>query len=350
MSVSELQWKKDHFIKIGMDLIGNAGNMILPYLKSSKVFIITDENVAHYHLGELESSLSEAGISNESHIIEPGENSKSFHVLQKLLEAILASDPTVDSTIIALGGGVVGDIAGLVASLLLRGIDLIHIPTTLISQVDSAIGGKTAINSKYGKNLIGSMWEAKLTLIDVNLLQTLPHKDFVSGYAEVVKYAVLYNEKFFHWLHENLEKVLAKEELLHMIKTCCQMKVAVVANDQYDKKRVMLNFGHTIAHAIEAASQYRISHGEAVSIGMVMESAISDIDHAVIKNHLQKAGLPVSLREVNCNIEDICSYLKKDKKIKNDIIIIVMLEKIGKSYTEYVSCDFLCNVIHDYVY
>ncbi len=346
MHAIELQWKENNIIKIGEDLIKNTGKIILPYIKSHRVFIITDKNVELYHLKTLQSSLASESIVSVVHIIEAGEGSKNFRTLQKLLEETLGSGIDSNGTIIALGGGVVGDIAALAANLLLRGVSLIHIPTSLIAQVDSAIGGKTAINSQYGKNLIGTMYDAKLTLIDVNLLKTLPDEEFIAGYAEVVKYALLYSNTFFSWLEENLEQILQKDQLLYLVKTCCQMKLMAVANDIYDQKRNMLNFGHSIAHAIEASSGYKVRHGYAVAVGLVIESAISGIDNTPIVDHLKRAGLPVSLEDLNLQTDDLYEFLTRDKKTKNKTILIILLEKIGKAYTEYVSCDFMCNIIY----
>lgn len=332
-------------IIIGQDLIGDIGKSITPYLQSNRVFIVTDHNVSGYYIDKLKASLLKCDIEHTVHVLQPGESSKSFGTLQSLLEEIL-SEGSLDnrSTIIAFGGGVIGDVAGVAASMLLRGVDLIQIPTTLLAQVDSSIGGKCAINSQYGKNLIGSLWTAKLTLIDVTLLKTVPEREFISGYSEVVKHAALYDAEFFLWLNKNLQNILDRElgALLYVIKRCCKIKLDIIKDN-----RAKLNFGHTIGHAIEAACNYEILHGEAVSIGIASESIASEVDISSIKDHLQKAGLPTSLVGVfnKCNIESLYSHLIRDKKVRNNTVELTFLETIGKSYTEYVSCDFMYSLL-----
>ena len=353
MSRIEFNCKVGGKVTIGIDLIKDVGQIISSNLYLEQAHIITDKNVANIHLKALQSSISEANILATTHIIKPGESSKNFITLEMLLEEILSFNPTYNSCIIAIGGGVVGDISGVVASMLLRGVNLVQIPTTLIAQIDSAIGGKSAINSKHGKNLFGSFCTPKLVITDISLLKTLPRKELISGYAEVVKYAMLYDAIFFTWIQENLNLILEKNlnGLFYIVKRCCQMKLEIIQKDKFGTKgtRVMLNFGHTIAHAIESASRYNISHGEAVSIGMVLESTISQINNADMKENLKKAGLPISLREINdrLDLNLLYSSILNDKKIRNNILELTALESIGKSYTEYVSYDFIRNLLND---
>ncbi|MBQ4875526.1 MAG: 3-dehydroquinate synthase [Rickettsiaceae bacterium H1] len=338
-------------IKIGNGL--NLGEIISLSLNMEKIHIITDENVAKHHLKYLENSIYQANIPATIHVIEPGEKSKRFEVLEKLIEEILSFRPTYASTILAFGGGVVGDIAGVVATMVLRGINLVQIPTTLLAQVDSSVGGKCAINSAKGKNLIGGFCIPKLVLVDTFFLKTLQRKDFICGYAEVVKYAMLYDSRFFSWIQDNLDLILEKDwnALFYVIKRCCQMKLAVIEKDQLGihGERNMLNFGHTVGHAIEAATGYDITHGNAVAVGMVIESKISNIDNTDLINNLRKAGLPTSLKSINKNwdIDLLHSYVLQDKKIGNNTLELTALETVGEAYSEYVSCDFIRNLLID---
>lgn len=354
MNTIKLNYDNCGEIIIGNGLIDDVGFILSYSLKPQIVHIITDENLAVYHLKRLEHSLLKAGLSKSVHVMQPGENSKTFKELERLLEEIISCGSSYTSAILAFGGGVVGDVAGLVASMLLRGVSLVHVPTTLMAQVDSSIGGKSAINSSCGKNLIGCMYIPKLILIDVSLLQTLPNIEVVYGYAEVVKYAMLYDSKFFYSLEEYCDKVLAKDLaiLYRLVKRCCQIKIQIMQQDTFGMKgmrRDMLNFGHTIAHAIESASNYSILHGEAVSIGMIVESSVSDIDNTDIKNSLKKVGLPISLKEINSDlsVDLLYSYVLKDKKIRNNTLAITVLERIGKAYIEYVSCNFIRHLLDD---
>ncbi len=353
MNIFELKGNNDTIFKIGKNLFEDTQNIILPYIISSTLHIITDKNVARHHLQKVQKYLSHFNIEQTHHIIAIGERNKSFATLQFLLEEILSCKPTVNSTLIALGGGMVGDIAGFAANILLRGVNWINIPTTLLAQVDSAIGGKCGINSNHGKNLIGSTHNPILTLMDVDFLATLPNKEISAGCAEAIKNALLYKTDFFFWIQKNIDKIIKKDfdTLLYLVQNCCRIKMQITQQDKFGKKgkRNMLNFGHTVAHAIEAASEYEISHGEAVSIGLVVESAISNINTQNIKSTLKQAGLPISLKEItnNINIKKIYSYILNDKKIQNKTLELTLLEEIGKAYTEYVSCDFMYSLLSD---
>ncbi len=357
MSVLELSDCVDSNVKISANLIHNVGNIISTSLPNiDTVHIITDTNVASLHLRELKVSLLASNITNIVHSIEAGEKSKSFTTLEFLLDEILSFHPSRNTIIIAFGGGVVGDVAGVVASMLLRGVRLVHIPTTLIAQVDSAIGGKTAINTTKGKNLVGTMHTAQLVLIDVSLLDTLPRKELVNGYAEVVKYAACYDENFFTWVHNNTTHIINKDvtSLLYVVKFCCAIKINVVKEDRYGNydRRIILNFGHTIGHAIESATNHLISHGEAVSIGMVIESTFSKSAADQIKTLLQQAGLPTSLKEIDFNwdLKHLYSYILHDKKIKDKELPLIALHKIGKPYIKYVSCNFMHHLLSNFLH
>jgi len=331
----------------GYDIMIGKGqiNYLPEFLKQkkySKIFIITDENVALLHLKKLQLALNDT--ENAVITIAGGENSKSFSCLEKVCEEILQQSIDRKSLIIAFGGGVVGDLAGFCASILLRGIDFIQIPTTLLAAVDSSVGGKTAINSKFGKNLIGSFYQPKLVLCDLEFLATLPAREFRSGYAEILKYGLIDDAEFFNFLEENLEKILNYDDkILHQIITkSCEIKARIVGQDEKESGvRALLNFGHTFAHSFEIETNYsdKLLHGEAVGVGMLMAAKMSQnlgmIDfgqYEIIKNHIEKSGLNLDLKKIknNWDINILASYLYKDKKTENGDLTFILLNKIGE--------------------
>ncbi len=313
----------------------------------SKIIIITDKNVANLHLTKLVDSLSNSKIPTEFIITEPGESAKSFANLEKIAEEIISKEIDRKSLIIALGGGVIGDLSGFLASILLRGIDFIQIPTTLLAMVDSSIGGKTAINSRHGKNLIGSFYQPKLVICDLNFLLSLDSRQMKAGYAEIVKSALIKDKDFFEFLDRNLaNKFLAKidfEFLSIIISKSCQIKAEIVSMDETEQgSRMLLNFGHSFAHIFETETNYRdeILHGEAVSIGMVMAAKMSKNYQLItaeelnrIANHLKRAGLPTSSNQIrdNWNLENLSRHLYKDKKIENKSLTFILLKDLGNA-------------------
>ncbi|MCE3255715.1 MAG: bifunctional shikimate kinase/3-dehydroquinate synthase [Rickettsiaceae bacterium] len=336
---------KSYDILVGSGVISEIAGQISRIKSYSKIIVLTDSNVAGLHLHALNDELKKLPIESKNIIVEAGEKSKSFSNLQTVLEQILEIGIDRKSLLIAFGGGVVGDLCGFAASILLRGVDFIQVPTTLLSAVDSSVGGKTAINSKSGKNLIGSFYQPKLVLCDLNFLDTLPERDFVCGYAEAVKYGFIRDKNFFNYLEENLDKIKKrdKEVLQKIIVRSCQIKAEIVGADERENDvRAILNFGHTFGHVFETETGYsnELFHGEAVAIGMVLASKMSAhlglLDGNLVSvavNHLQKIGLPVSPKAIrkSWDIEALTRHLYKDKKTDGKKLTFILLEEMGKS-------------------
>ncbi|HEU5047167.1 MAG TPA: 3-dehydroquinate synthase [Rickettsiales bacterium] len=340
---------RSYDIAIGEGLIGRAGELMSPLLKRKKTIIICDDTVAKLYLETLQASLTAQGITHNAVVLPHGEQTKSFSELEKLMEKLLDFAPDRNVTLIALGGGVIGDITGFAASILLRGVDFIQIPTTLLAQVDSSVGGKTGINTRHGKNLIGSFYQPRLVIADTAALLTLPRRELLAGYAEVVKYGVICDRQFFTWLEENGEQALAgdTQKLAHIVRASCKSKAEVVACDERESGvRAILNFGHTLGHALEAETGYsdKLLHGEAVSVGMmlamklsVMRGLSTDKDLERLKNHLAKAGMPAVLSDVKqtFDAEKLIEHCYHDKKAKDGGLTFVLAKGIGKT----VICD-----------
>jgi 3-dehydroquinate synthase len=311
----------------------------------SKIFIITDENVAKLHLPRLEEVLQKTKINFQTIIAKAGEQTKSFQYLEKICEEILEKEIDRKSLIIAFGGGVIGDLSGFIASILVRGIDFIQVPTTLLSAVDSSVGGKTAINSKAGKNLVGSFYQPQLVLCDLNFLKTLPLRELRSGYAEVVKYGFIRDEKFLQFLEKNYHKIFAYDEevLEKIISRSCEVKAEIVGRDEKESgERALLNFGHTFGHTFETETKYsdEILHGEAVALGMVMGAKmsqnlgmISENDFLRVKLHLENCGFVIDPKKIrkNWNEKNLVSHLYKDKKNENRNLTFILLTKVGEA-------------------
>src|SRR6201987_3244865 len=260
-------------ILVGPELIERAGREMLPLMRRRHAVVVSDETVAGHYLAPLRDSLSEAGIAHHTVLVPPGEEAKSLDYFGGLVEDILAIGIERGTMLVALGGGVVGDVTGFAAATLLRGIDFVQIPTTLLAQVDSSVGGKTGINTRAGKNLIGAFYQPRLVLADASVMGSLPRRELLAGYAEIVKYGPLRDGGFFAWLESAGHQVcaLAPEALRRAVMTSCAMKAEIVAGDEREEgDRALLNFGHTFGHALETenACVFRLLHGEAVGIGM----------------------------------------------------------------------------------
>lgn len=334
---------RSYEIVIGKNAIANLGEF-LSHKNYSKIFIITDENVARLHLASITTILPDAEI-----VVAPaGEHTKSFSSLEKICEEILAKGIDRKALIVAFGGGVIGDLSGFIASILLRGIDFVQIPTTLLAAVDSSVGGKTAINSTSGKNLIGSFYQPKLVICDLNFLTTLSAREIKSGYGEVVKYGLIRDLEFFEYLENNFAKIFALDEeaLVKIITRSCQIKAEIVGSDEKESgDRALLNFGHTFGHIFETETNYsdELMHGEAVALGMVMASKmsqnfnmISQFDFERILKHFVECGLitnPSQIR-LHWNEENLTSHLFKDKKHENKKLTFILLNKIGEAVVE----------------
>ncbi len=334
---------RSYDIIIGDGQLARAGAFMAPLLRSRRVIIVSDDNVAGFCLPALARSLDEFGIRHTAMIVPPGEQTKSFAELEKLVERILETAPDRRTTLVALGGGVIGDITGFAASIVLRGIDFIQIPPTLLAQVDSSVGGKPGVNSRYGKNLIGSFYQPRLVIADTGMLLTLPRREFLAGYAEAVKYGIIRDRTFFEWLEGNGERVISGDivALSHAVRESCRHKAEVVAGDEREAGlRATLNFGHTLGHALEAETGYgsTLLHGEAVAVGTVLALALSvsrgicpPEDYERVRSHFSEIGLPVSLRDVQFSFDAgrLIEHCYHDKKTQEGKLTFVLSTGIG---------------------
>ncbi|MGB6086926.1 3-dehydroquinate synthase [Parvibaculum sp.] len=334
-------------ILVGRGLIATAADHLLPLLRRKRVAIVTDEAVAALHLPALEKSLDGAGIRHSTMRLPQGEGTKSFAQLEKLTEWLLGEGIERGDLVIALGGGVIGDLTGFAASILRRGVDFAQIPTTLLSQVDSSVGGKTGINTKQGKNLAGAFHQPRLVLADTDALETLPMREFLAGYAEVVKYGLIGDRDFFDWLETNLDRLKAGdvEARIHAIVKSCEAKAATVAADEREGGvRALLNLGHTFGHALEAATGFsdRLVHGEGVAIGMALAFDLSarlglcpGQDAVRVRNHLERAGLPSRLSDIKGSLPDadgLISLMGQDKKVVDGKLTFILARGIGEAF------------------
>lgn len=336
---------KNYEIIIGSNIIGEIEQHITKIANYSKIIIVTDDNVKALHLDKLLSALNQ---TTQVITVQHGEKAKSFDNLQDILEKILAHNIDRHTLLIAFGGGVVGDLCGFAASILLRGIDFIQVPTTLLSAVDSSVGGKTGINSKFGKNLIGSFYQPKLVFCDLDFLDTLPKREFISGYAEVIKYGLITDQDFFFYLNDNVEAIKNrhKQVLQNIIVRSCQIKAEVVGKDEKENNlRAILNFGHTFGHTLETETGYseQLLHGEAVAIGMILAARMSVnlkiLDKnilPIIMDHFDAIGLPTTIKSIkkSWNIDNLIVHLYKDKKVNNKNLTFILLSDIGSSVIE----------------
>ena len=352
-------------ILIGDNLLEVAGEVLRERFGSRRIFIVTEDRVAGLYLDRLRRSLSAAHYEISEITVQGGESSKEFHVLQGLIDGLLEAGVARDSLIIAFGGGVIGDLVGFAASILLRGVDYVQIPTTLLAQVDSAVGGKTGINSPLGKNLIGSFHQPKLVLSDTLALDSLPKRELLAGYAEVVKYSLIGNAKFFGWLEENGVALVSGQRSAreHAVKTCCEMKAKIVSKDEReDGQRLLLNLGHTFGHAFEADLDFdsRLLHGEAVAIGSLMAfdlsarlgyCAASALEQ--VRLHYEKVELPTLLPCLNGHVwsaERFLSHMTRDKKVRNGKKVLILLRGIGEAFVnDQVAESSLLDVLEAYI-
>jgi 3-dehydroquinate synthase len=338
--------ERSYDIIIGEDLLSRAGEFLKPHLKAPRVAIVTDENVHALHSATLAASLSEY----ETHmIIRPaGESQKSFQGLEAVLEKLFRAGFDRNDTIVAFGGGVIGDLTGFAASIYKRGCQFIQIPTTLLSQVDSSVGGKTAINNQFGKNLIGAFYQPKLVLADTSVLKTLPERELKAGYAEVVKYGLLGDSDFFDWLDTNGADVLAlkTEAIAEAVAISCKTKARIVAADERERgERALLNLGHTFAHALEIEAGYSgdLLHGEAVSAGMEMAFEFSAAqglcpaeDAAKVRAHFSKLGLTM-IKDVAPLLKDahkLLAHMDQDKKNEGGALTLILARAIGDAFVQ----------------
>lgn len=335
--------EKKYNIIIKDNLIEELGNKICDLYQGDKIFLVTDENVLNLYGDKVNNILSsEFNITN--YVIPPGEGSKSSLYLNRGYDLLVENDFKRDNLIIALGGGVVGDLAGYLAATYMRGISFVQVPTTLLAQVDSSVGGKTAINHSAGKNLIGAFFQPDMVLIDPLFLRTLSKRELRTGLAEVIKHGFIADKNLVYYLRDKHDDIFNYriESLIHIINRSCQIKSAVVKEDEKEKgKRALLNFGHTIGHALEAVTGYsRYNHGEAVAVGMVGAGQISyqkgllDSSSAkLIKDIVAQYSLPVSF-QYNEGLKEVFKRLFYDKKVRKNKIRWILLKEIGKAFID----------------
>ena len=333
-------------IHVGAGLLARAGELLKPLAKGV-VPVVTDEHVAVLHLQPLLASLKAAGIEARPIVMAPGEVSKSFAGLEKLSGELLDMGIDRKGLVIALGGGVMGDLTGFAAGVLKRGVAFAQVPTTLLSQVDSSVGGKTAINARQGKNLIGLFHQPRIVIADTALLVTLPRRELLAGYAEVVKYGALGDADFFNWLEANAAKALAGENdaIIHAVAHSCRMKADIVARDERETgDRALLNLGHTFGHALEASTGFsdRLVHGEGVAVGMALAFRLSvklglapgqDADRFI--RHLKAIGLPASIGDIpgpRASADELIGHMAHDKKVSDGRLTFILLRGLGQAF------------------
>ena len=357
---------QNYAIQIGHNLLDGAAAFLQPHLQRPEIAIITDSHVAQSHLPRLQAALEAADITAHVRVIAAGEASKNFAELQQLCDWLLDTKIERNDIIIALGGGVIGDLAGFASAILRRGTQFVQIPTTLLAQVDSAIGGKTAINTQAGKNLIGAFHQPCLVLSDMEVLASLPMRELRAGYAEIVKYGALGNIGFFNWLEKNGDKVLALENqpLAYAIAQSCRDKAAIVARDERESgERALLNLGHTFGHAFEklcipdrpVGHDGQLLHGEAVALGMVLAFDLSvalghcpQADADRLRNVLAAAHLPVQMAELieknvstGFAVDDLLAAMQQDKKMSAGVMRFILARGLGQSFIDEITPDIV---------
>ncbi|MBY5408450.1 3-dehydroquinate synthase [Rhizobium leguminosarum] len=334
-------------ILIGPGLIARSGAEIASRLKGRKAAVVTDENVAPLYLKALVASLDEAGIASAEVVLPAGEKTKSFEHLITVCDQVLEARVERNDCVIALGGGVIGDLSGFAAGIVRRGVRFVQVPTSLLSQVDSSVGGKTGINSRHGKNLIGVFHQPDLVLADTDVLNSLSAREFRAGYAEVAKYGLIDKPDFFAWLEANWKAVFTGGSArIEAIAASCQAKAdVVVADERENGPRALLNLGHTFGHALEAATAYdssRLVHGEGVSIGMVLAhefsarmNLASPDDAQRVEQHLKEVGLPTRMSDIPGDLppaETLMDAIAQDKKVKSGKLTFILTRGIGQSF------------------
>jgi 3-dehydroquinate synthase len=356
---------RSYDVHVGPGLIARAGELIAPFAPSKRVFVVTDKTVVKHHGEALQASLQSAGLTIGATIaLNPGEETKSFAGLEHLCRALLAANISRNDLVIAFGGGVIGDLAGLAAGLVKRGVDFVQIPTTLLAQVDSSVGGKTAIDTPEGKNLVGLFHQPRLVLADTDVLKTLSPRERRAGYAEIVKVGLIGDADFFAWCETAAEHILAKPAqsksgaqtifnrfedaaLATAVKRAIAFKARVVEEDETEQgRRALLNLGHTFAHALEAHSGYStdLKHGEAVAAGMALAFQLSanlglapEADARRVREHLKSAGFITDLRQLPgapFNADKLLQLMATDKKAQAGKLTFILARGIGRAYIE----------------
>ncbi|MEO1137592.1 MAG: 3-dehydroquinate synthase, partial [Pseudomonadota bacterium] len=329
-------------------LLESVGALLAPMLPRPRVAIVTDENVFTVHGERLGQGFAASGIETDLIILKPGEQTKSFSELERLTGRLLDLGVERDDVVIAFGGGVIGDLTGFACSILRRGCRFAQIPTSLLAQVDSAVGGKTAINVPQGKNLVGAFYQPCVVIADTGVLNTLPPRQLRAGYAEVVKYGLIGDASFFSWLEDNGAALLNGDAAAvgHAVQVSCSAKAEIVSADEKERgKRALLNLGHTFGHAFEAHFGFsdELLHGEAVALGMALAfdysvriGACADTDARRVKLHLAAQGLPTEIHDLEDGIRaaDIAGYMMQDKKVEQGKLTLILAKSIGEAFIE----------------
>ncbi|SHG22876.1 3-dehydroquinate synthase [Cognatishimia maritima] len=352
-------------IHIGQGLLGRAGALIGQISNRKRMMIVTEENVAALHLQTLQDGLAAAGIESEALVLPAGESTKSWPYYEQTVEWLLAQKVERKDLVIAFGGGVIGDLTGFAAATMRRGVGFVQIPTSLLAQVDSSVGGKTGINAPQGKNLIGAFHQPSLVLADIDVLGTMTSRDFLSGYGEVVKYGLLGDAAFFDWLEEYGPKLAAGDVSARIaaVKRSCEMKADIVERDETEQgDRALLNLGHTFCHALEAATGYgdRLLHGEGVAIGCALAFELSSRlgicsqeDPSRVRAHLKAMGMKVDLTDIDGDLpsaEALVDLMGQDKKVVDGQLRFILARGIGEAFvTADVPRDAVVQVLKDNV-
>jgi 3-dehydroquinate synthase len=338
---------RSYDVRVGVGLLSGAAAHIAPLAKSKRLFVVSDRNVMRVHGPAFAAGLTAGGFQVFDHVVDPGESAKSFPVLERLCAAMLDSRLERGDLVVAFGGGVIGDLTGFAAGIVKRGLDFVQVPTTLLSQVDSSVGGKTAINAALGKNLIGLFHQPRLVLADTGALETLPRRELLAGFAEVVKYGLLGDAAFYEWLEAHGDAVLRGHgpERTRAVVTSVRAKAQIVERDEReDGVRALLNLGHTFGHALEAETGFgeRLLHGEAVAIGMVMAFQTSERlgicaagTAGRVATFLRRVGLPADPRAIgglNASPDAMIAHMEHDKKAQGGAITLILARRIGDAF------------------
>ena len=354
---------RSYDILIGSGLLARAGTLVGPLLPRPFVAIVTEERVAALHLATLQAGLAGAGIASEAVVLPPGEATKSMAWLGHTVERLLELKVERDDSVLALGGGVIGDLAGFAAAVLRRGVGYVQVPTTLLAQVDSSVGGKTGVNAPQGKNLIGAFHQPRLVLADTDVLDTLAPRDLLAGYGEVAKYGLLGDETFFEWLEAH-GPALAEGDAAaraQAVRRCCEMKAAIVARDETERgDRALLNLGHTFGHALEAATGYthRLLHGEGVAIGCALAFEVSarmglcaQEAPSRLRAHLDAMSMKKDLADIPGDLPDadaLIELMRQDKKVRQGRLTFILARDIGKAFvTRDADIEVVRGVLED---
>ncbi len=332
--------ERSYDIRIEAGSLADCGSLIKTVTPAKRCLLVTNDVVKQWYLEPALGSLKSAGFDASPFVLPDGEHVKSLNCLESIYHAMIEARIDRHGCVIALGGGVVGDLAGFAAATYMRGIDFVQIPTTLLAQVDSSVGGKTGINLREGKNLVGAFYQPRLVVIDPDVLSTLDGRQLRAGFAEVIKYGIIYDADLFAYLEDHIERIFKLDStcIAHIVAVSCSIKADVVEQDERESGlRAILNFGHTVGHAIEAVTGYdRFVHGEAVAVGMAvavtLANSVSGFTDGCVKrviSLLKRSQLPYRIPS-DISTESIIECMRKDKKVKNDIIRFVLPERIGK--------------------